>query len=112
MTLPFESEQDVIVFALEKIIRFSQANQYIFVAQCVWWIAWALGLQQGLTIHIDNLRERELRNLARAVSPVPRDLTEDQRLDIVLEETEAFLQESERTRNTLPTENRIYGSTH
>jgi hypothetical protein len=77
------------------------------VAQCVWWLASIIGLERGLTIHIDNLKQRsnirqqaeiplgqkasELGQLfeqvhpnrvsrivgVRSVSSVPRDLTED-----------------------------------
>jgi hypothetical protein len=58
MTITFESDKDVIVYALEKIISYARDNQYIFLAQSVWWISSILGLQQGLIIHIDNLKVR------------------------------------------------------
>jgi hypothetical protein len=57
MTITFPSDNDVIVYALEKIISYARANQYIIVAQCIWWIVTIIGLQQGLIIHIDNLKE-------------------------------------------------------
>jgi hypothetical protein len=56
MTLTFESDQHVLVYALEKIKSFARNNQYIFLAQSVWWISSIIGLQEGLIIHIDNLR--------------------------------------------------------
>jgi len=56
MTINFENENDVIVYALEKIISYAQKNRYIFVAQSVWWIASVIGLSDGLVIHINNLR--------------------------------------------------------
>jgi hypothetical protein len=56
MTITFESEQEIIIYALEKIISYARNNQYIFLAQSVWWISSIIGLQQGLIIHIDNLK--------------------------------------------------------
>jgi len=58
MTITFENENDVIVYALEKIISYAREHQYIFVAQSVWWIASVIGLTEGLGMHIDNLRIR------------------------------------------------------
>jgi len=58
MTIAFENDNDVIVYVLEKIIDYARKNQYIFVAQSVWWIASIIGLDKGLVIHIDNLRIR------------------------------------------------------
>jgi len=58
MTLTFENDNNVIVYALEKIIAFAKNNQYIFLAQSVWWIASVLGLQAGLVIYINNLQVR------------------------------------------------------
>jgi hypothetical protein len=58
MSITFESDKDVIVYALEKIISYARENQYIFLAQSIWWISSILGLQEGLIIHIDNLKIR------------------------------------------------------
>jgi len=58
MTLTFENDNDVIVYALEKIISYARKNQYIFVAQSAWWLAATIGLTEGLVTHIDNLRKR------------------------------------------------------
>jgi hypothetical protein len=64
MTITFESDQDVFVYALEKIISFARNNQYIFLAQSIWWISSIIGLQGGLIIHIDNLKTRaEIRKI-------------------------------------------------
>jgi len=59
MTITFENDNDVIVYGLEKIISYARENQYIFLMQSIWWIASIIGLQQGLVIHIDNLKNRE-----------------------------------------------------
>jgi hypothetical protein len=56
MTITFENDNDAIVYALEKIISYARNNQYIFLAQSVWWISSIIGLQEGLVIFIDNLR--------------------------------------------------------
>jgi hypothetical protein len=152
MTVTFENDNDVIVYALEKVISFAKRTQHIFVAQCVWWLSSIIGLEQELINHIDNLQPRRdsvpaseeelsrLRNprddkrtpqpiplqdssagihpdripqieVPRGVSTVPRDLTEDQRLDRILQSAERVIQDSFRTRtiaqqgrvNPLPT---------
>jgi len=59
MTITLENDNDFIVYALEKIISYARENQYIFLAQSIWWIASIIGLQQGLVIHINNLESRE-----------------------------------------------------
>ena len=84
MTVNFENDNDVIVYALEKIIAYGRKNQYIFVAQSVWWIASIVGLTKGLVIHIDTLRiNTEVSQLSiNAVSVTPWDLQEHFRIDI------------------------------
>jgi len=57
MTITFENDNDAIIHALDKIISFARSHQYIFLAQCIWWIASIIGLQQGLATHIHNLRK-------------------------------------------------------
>ena len=116
MTITFQNESDVIVYALEKLISYASRTQQIFVAQCIWWLASITGLEQGLVIRIDNLKERErqvpvdnrlefvhpdsIQQLLpeRAVSSTPRDLTEDSRLDQIIEGAERVVQESIRDR--------------
>jgi len=58
MPITFENDNNVIVYALDKIISYAKNNQYIFSAQSVWWIASTVGLTEGLVIYIDNLRIR------------------------------------------------------
>jgi hypothetical protein len=72
MTFTFECDKDVIVYALEKILSFARDNQYILLAQSIWWISSIIRLQQGLIIYIDNLKGRsELRpeSSIRQMSP-------------------------------------------
>jgi hypothetical protein len=59
MTITFESEEDVIVYGLQKIISYARDNSYIFLAQSIWWISSILGLQEELVIHIDHLKAQK-----------------------------------------------------
>jgi hypothetical protein len=77
MTLTFANENDVIVFALEKIIQFAKNHQYLFVANCVWWIAGVIGLESGLITFIDNLELRNLAYRSREISSTPRDIARE-----------------------------------
>jgi len=90
MTITFENENDVIVYAFEKVISYARRNQQIFVAQCIWWLASIIGLEQGLIVYIDNQRKRESVQVlsARKVSSTPRDLTEDQRYEQTIQARE------------------------
>jgi len=58
MTITFEHENDVMIYALDKIISYAQNKQYIFLPQSVWLISSTIELQEGLDIHIDNLKAR------------------------------------------------------
>ena len=58
MPITFETDNDTIVNAPERIISYARKNQYIILVQSVWWIASIIGLQLGLVIYVDNLRER------------------------------------------------------
>jgi hypothetical protein len=77
MTITFENESDVIIFAFEKVISFARENRYLFVANCVWWISGVLNLQQGLINHIDNLEARKAVVYNRAISATPRDIARE-----------------------------------
>jgi hypothetical protein len=99
MTIAFKNDNDVIVFPFEIIIAYARKFQQIFVAQCVWWLASMIGLEQGLSIHIDNLWKRETAAISgdyfrilhpnrarqiemeKEVSLIPSYLMEDQRHD-------------------------------
>jgi len=90
MSITFENNNDIIVYALEKIISSARENQYIFLAQSIWWISSIIGLQQGLVTYIDNLKKGSdvtIRGVSkqhdglvwcpRIVSPMPRDIQEE-----------------------------------
>jgi hypothetical protein len=59
MTITFENDNDIIVYALEKIISHARRTQQVFVAQCIWWLASIIGLEIGLVNHIDILQKRK-----------------------------------------------------
>jgi hypothetical protein len=81
-------------------------------------LAGLIGLDAGLVIHIDNLGNRGTKaaseeypglvhpdriqqiELEREVSPIPRDLMEDQRLDQVIDSAERAINDSIRARDT------------
>jgi len=78
MTITFENDNDVIVYALEKIIYFAKENRYLFVANCAWWIAGVIGFHHDLTIYINKF-DKKASEHSRKVSPTPRDIPEDPR---------------------------------
>jgi len=102
MAITFENNNAVIIYALECIISYTKRTQQIFVAQCVWWLASIIGLEQELVSHIDKLQGQDntilQEQLSREVSATPRDLAKDRRLDQVLDCTEQFLGESRHLR--------------
>jgi hypothetical protein len=73
MTITLENNSDVIVYALEKIISFARENQYLFMANCAWWIAGIIGFDSGLIAHINNLVFRQ-NNHCQQVSPTHCDI--------------------------------------
>jgi len=102
MPVTFETDNDIILYALEYVISYARRTQQIFVAQCVWWLASVLGLEKELVFHIDKLqgpKDTTLQErLHQEVSATPRDLANDQRIDQVLDYTEKCLRESKRLR--------------
>jgi len=102
MPITFENDKDVIIYALECVISHARRTQHILMAQCVWWLAVIIGLEQGLVSHLDRLQGQEdttvREQLPREVSATPKDLTEDQRIDQVLDCTEQYSGESKRIR--------------
>jgi len=103
MTISFEIDNEVIVYALAKIISFARANQYIFLAQSICWISSIIGLQPGLITYIDNLHSRsEKEKIWREVTIMPRDEvpeSEEDRQDTILKECEEFLRDFRQLRD-------------
>jgi len=73
MTLSFENESDVLIFAFERLINYARINQYLFVANCVLWIVNVMGLDEALRNYIDTL-ELNNRIQVRGISTTPRDI--------------------------------------
>jgi hypothetical protein len=89
MTITFEMDADIIVYAHEKIISFARQTQYLFVANCAWWIAAITGVDSGLTIFVDNLETRKRVGQYR-ISTTPRDIVRSESVNsgqIKLEES-------------------------
>jgi len=78
MTITFENDNDVIIYALEKIISYTRKSKQIFVAQCVWWLASVIGLELGLIAHIDIIQARGY----QANSIEPTDIQETQQSSV------------------------------
>jgi hypothetical protein len=53
MTFSFKNDNDIIVYALEKVVSYASRFQHVFLAQCVWWLASVIGLEQELVTFID-----------------------------------------------------------
>jgi len=60
MTITFESDNNIILYALDKVIDFTRSKGYIFAAQCVWWLDSIIGPEQELINHSDKLRVWEV----------------------------------------------------
>jgi hypothetical protein len=125
MTVTFENDNDIIMYALETVISHARRTQQIFVANCVWWLGSIIGLEDALVDYIHKLHGRttvrkehttkevsdhEVRitlklqdsriqpDKRKSISPVPRDIQEDLRRDQVLIECEEYLKDSRRLR--------------
>jgi hypothetical protein len=59
MPITFENDNDVIIYALEKVISYARRTQQIIVANCVWWLASIISLELGLINYIDTLTGKE-----------------------------------------------------
>jgi len=58
MTITFENENHIIIYAREKSISYSGNGQYIFLAQSIRRISSIISLQQGSVMSIDILKIR------------------------------------------------------
>jgi hypothetical protein len=54
MNITFQNEANVLLWCFAKLIVTFQAIQYLFAAQCVWWISAIIELQSALVYFIDN----------------------------------------------------------
>jgi hypothetical protein len=70
----------MLLYTLWRTLSFGRDSKYIFVRQCVWWLASIIGLQHGLVIHIDNRKVR-VNSEKQEASRTPRDLQHDLRIN-------------------------------
>jgi hypothetical protein len=72
----------------------------MFLAHCVWWLAWIIGREQGLANYIDNIQSRIEVSVTSDASPDKEAITTGEtdkgRQDMVLRECEEFLRDSRR----------------
>jgi cell division protein FtsL len=99
MTITFETDNDVVIYAFEKVIAYTRRTEQVVIAICIWWLASVINFEQGLVANIDNIQTRQtvtvvpekISDKKRSISPAPRDIQEDQRRDQLLKECEEFL---------------------
>jgi len=118
MSITCSHKADVLLWNQAKLIATFHAKQYVFAAQCVWWISAIIGLQPVLVYFIDNQRFSSKADLGESHQPVTisrdnqksrtRETTncdrENLRLDQVLDEAEAFIEWSEAARKQFVTD--------
>jgi len=54
MNITFEHEADALLWVFGKLISQFHQRQYLFAAQCIWWISALVGLQPALVYYLDN----------------------------------------------------------
>jgi len=104
VTITFENENDVILYASHRIISYAKKNHYIFVTQCIWWISSIIGLQQGMVTHINNLKTWE--RLNQEVHPIktdraPEDIVHPSRVSQI-QDLNSISRKSESTQSESP----------
>jgi hypothetical protein len=112
MTITFENDHNVIVYGLERVISYARRTQQIFVAQCDWWIASIISLEENLVTHIDKLHGRTIvrkeLEVKKARVPVTQSSlkiqdteipgSKEERQDTILKECEEYLNDSQQLR--------------
>jgi hypothetical protein len=112
MTVTFEHDNEHIVYAIEKDISYARRTQQIFVAQCGWWLAGIIGLEEDLIIHINKLYVRtavrkehtteEVSDPVTQIIPRAQDSkdqeSKEDHQDKILKECEEYLKDSRRLR--------------
>ena len=93
MSIIFEHKADVLLWKFGKLIHNVHNKQYLFTAQCVWWISAIVGLQPALVSYLDNQRipcsvllrnnKNNLDSEDRSISAVPRDIQRNTLFQII-----------------------------
>jgi hypothetical protein len=58
MQMTFENENELMVYALARILCDTKKNHFQFVVQCLWWLAPNIGLEHNLIIDLKNHHSR------------------------------------------------------
>jgi hypothetical protein len=74
MAIRIESDDNIIVYVLDKIISYAMTTKKTFVAQLVWWLTSIIGLVQGFVIYIENLVSQEDIFIRKPPIPLPGQL--------------------------------------
>jgi len=103
MSITFQNDTGVIIYAPEKIIAFAWNHRYLLVAQCVWWLASIIRLEQGLVKYLNAIQFRVkvmVSSEENPEAPVTKDKEPEKEKscnhDTVLKECEEFLRDSRR----------------
>jgi len=94
MSITFQNDSDVIVYAVEKVISYARRPKQVFDAQSVWWIAQLIGLEHDVKIHIDNITitfELPVKE-GRAASVWPGDISEEYVTSSIINDMQEELQ--------------------
>jgi len=67
MTITFETEADILLWAFAKFITTFHYKQYLFAAKGVWWLATMIALEPALVYLIDNQRFPSERRLEESL---------------------------------------------
>jgi hypothetical protein len=119
MTITIENDNDVIVYALEKVISYASKTQQVFVAQCISWLASIIGLEQDVVIHIDNQRARYEKSVQQESSEAPDIRTTDREqylqgkgrekiAEAELDRQDEFLEECEQSLRDSPENDTLF----
>lgn len=93
MSITFRSEADIILWTFAKLLITFKERQYLFAAQCIWWIAALVQLDPALTYLIDHQKfpsdiesGKEVRasvqvSFEREISATPRDIQRQSETD-------------------------------
>jgi len=93
MSITFAREADILLWAFAKLLVTFQECQYLFAAQCIWWIAALVQLDAALRYLINNQKfpsglrsDKEERSpisllIEREVSSTPRDIQRQSEID-------------------------------
>ena len=86
MSITFQNGADIILWTLAKLLVTFEEQQYLFAAQCIWWIAALVQLDPALKYLIDHgkfpshitrvnaERESIRQSIERGISSTPRDI--------------------------------------